>query len=405
VVAPLRRKGREALSLAALLSTIMRMDAHAMAGASAAAAAAGNAPALLQIRGLSKRYGRSLVVDAVDLDIGEREFVCLLGPSGCGKTTLLRMLCGIEPVSTGQVLLHGRDITHVPPAARGFGVVFQSYALFPNLTALENVAYGLRGLDRAHRRARAEEMLELVGLAGYAERFPAQLSGGQQQRVALARALAPNPGLLLLDEPLSALDAQVRQTLRAEIRRIQRTLRIPVVMVTHDQDEALSMADRIVLMEAGRVNQQATPADLYVRPANSFAARFIGRINLWPVTLLTATQAQCGEARLQLADGGERPAGSRALLGIRPEHVELLPWDPARARCPSPEPLPPNHWTGRIESVTFCGPHLAVRVGVAELGLQLDVECPTPADGRCSWQNGALCTVHLPAAALRVLPA
>jgi ABC-type Fe3+/spermidine/putrescine transport system ATPase subunit len=267
----------------------MRMDLSESPPARGALAAA---PPLLQLRGLSKRYGPQTVVDGIDLDIGEGEFVCLLGPSGCGKTTLLRMLCGIETVSSGRVLLRGHDITQTPPAARGFGVVFQSYALFPNLTAMENVAYGLTGLDRARRQARAQEMLDLVGLGAFGARFPSQLSGGQQQRVALARALAPNPGLLLLDEPLSALDAQVRHNLRGEIRRLQRALRIPVIMVTHDQDEALAMADRVVLMDAGRVAQQATPAALYVQPASGFVARFIGRMNLWAPVASGAAAAQ-----------------------------------------------------------------------------------------------------------------
>mgnify|MGYP001195665123 CR=1 FL=1 len=377
----------------------MRMDLSESPPARGAAVAA--AP-LLQLRGLSKRYGPQTVVDGIDLDIGEGEFVCLLGPSGCGKTTLLRMLCGIEPVSSGQVLLRGHNITQTPPAARGFGVVFQSYALFPNLTAMENVAYGLTGLDRARRQARAQEMLDLVGLGALGARFPSQLSGGQQQRVALARALAPNPGLLLLDEPLSALDAQVRHSLRGEIRRLQRALRIPVIMVTHDQDEALAMADRVVLMEAGRIAQQAAPAALYVQPASGFVARFIGRMNLWAAEAVGhgAVRVGAGEVRV------EAPVhDAHCTVGIRPEHVELLPWDHARARARDAAPLPPNHYEGRVETLTFCGAYLSLRLVLPALGLHVDAECPTPADGHLPWREGDVCTVHLRAQALRVLSA
>lgn len=213
----------------------------------------------LTIQGVSKAFGATPILQELDLAVQEGELLCLLGPSGCGKTTLLRILCGIEKVDAGKVYLHGQDITGLAPAARHFGVVFQSYALFPNLSALDNVAYGLRGLPRERVLQRAAEMLDMVGLTAHARKFPAQLSGGQQQRVALARALAPQPRLLLLDEPLSALDAQVRAAMRAEIRQLQRSLRLSTIMVTHDQDEALAMADRVVLMENGRVAQDAAP--------------------------------------------------------------------------------------------------------------------------------------------------
>jgi len=242
----------------------------------------------LSLRGVGKSFGASRVLDGIDLDVEPGEFVCLLGPSGCGKTTLLRIVCGIERADRGQLLLNGQDIAGLPPAARGFGVVFQSYALFPNLTAAQNIAYGLHPTGALAREMarRSREMLDLVGLAAHADKYPVQLSGGQQQRVALARALAPNPRLLLLDEPLSALDAQVRASLRGEIRALQKRLGIVTIMVTHDQEEALSMADRVVLMHDGRIEQAGTPDELYHRPRTRFAASFVGRMNMLPATVL-----------------------------------------------------------------------------------------------------------------------
>jgi iron(III) transport system ATP-binding protein len=355
------------------------------------------------MQGIVKRFGATTVLDGVDLDIGAQEFVCLLGPSGCGKTTLLRVLCGIESASAGHISLNGRDITTQPPALRRFGVVFQSYALFPNLTALENVAYGLAGMERAHRRDRAREMLDLVDLAGLAGRYPAQLSGGQQQRVALARALAPQPQLLLLDEPLSALDAQVRHTLRTEIRRVQQRLRIPAVMVTHDQDEALAMADRVVLMRQGRIEQAATPTGLYARPASEFAARFVGRINLWAAQVLAPHELRVGDARIALAQAVP-PGTTRVTLGIRPEQVRLLPFDPLLARTPGAT-LPADCHAGVVLETTFCGAYMSLRVQVDALGSTLDAECQTPADAALPWQPGQACTVRLPQAALHLLAA
>ncbi len=214
---------------------------------------------MLRIDHIAKRYREQQVLRGIDLNVEAGEFVSLLGPSGCGKTTLLRIVCGIDMPDEGRVLFQGDDITRWPAARRGFGVVFQSYALFPNLTAAQNVAFGLNGQPAAQARERVAEMLSLVGLGAQAQRYPAQLSGGQQQRVALARALAPRPRLLLLDEPLSALDAQVRTELRSEIRQLQRQLGIASIMVTHDQEEALSMADRVVLMHQGRIEQQGSP--------------------------------------------------------------------------------------------------------------------------------------------------
>ena len=241
--------------------------------------------AYLELSGLSKRFlrgGRSFpALAGVSLSFARNEFTVILGPSGCGKSTLLAIIAGITAPDTGRVLLEGVDITDRPVEKRNFGLVFQNYALFPNLEVGENIAYGLRarGWSRRELEARLEEMLALTHLQDYARRLPQELSGGQQQRVALARALAPRQALLLLDEPLSALDAQVRGTLGLELARIQRETSLTTIMVTHDQEEALSLADRVVLMRAGQVEQQGGPEELYERPVGLFAASFLGRMN------------------------------------------------------------------------------------------------------------------------------
>ncbi len=224
---------------------------------------------------------REAAIAPFSLSVGAGEFICFLGPSGCGKTTLLRIIAGLERQNAGTVRMAGRDVSALPPALRNYGIVFQSYALFPNLTVGRNVAYGLEtrrtAADAIARRV--DELLALVGLARHKDKYPAQLSGGEQQRVALARALAPSPALLLLDEPLSALDARVRQSLRHEIRGLQRRLGVTTIMVTHDQEEALAMADRIVVMNAGQVEQVGGPTEVYRRPNTPFVARFVGQMN------------------------------------------------------------------------------------------------------------------------------
>lgn len=238
----------------------------------------------LQIANLLKTFDGFVALDRIALSVEEREFVCLLGPSGCGKTTLLRIIAGLLPFDGGELRLGGRDLGTVPARERGFGIVFQSYSLFPNMTVAANVGYGLkiRGVAKERIAARVAELLALIKLPQLADRYPWQLSGGQQQRVALARALAVDPSLILLDEPLSALDARVRADLRTEIREVQRRLGIPTIMVTHDQEEALTLADKIVCMNHGRIEQVGTPQDLYLRPRTRFVADFMGNSNLLP---------------------------------------------------------------------------------------------------------------------------
>lgn len=238
----------------------------------------------LELRGLTKRFGAVTVVNAVGLAIEESRFICVLGPSGCGKTTLLRLIAGFETADGGSIIQSGRDITRLAPEARDFGIVFQSYALFPNRTVAENISFGLEATRQSSQKCKAktEELLSLVGLTEHARKYPSQISGGQQQRVALARALALSPGLLLLDEPLSALDANVRSHLRTELRALQRRVGVTTVMVTHDREEAFSLADDIVIMNQGRIEQVGTPSDIYEKPANLFVAKLLGACNALP---------------------------------------------------------------------------------------------------------------------------
>jgi len=288
------------------------------------AAAPAAARPYLRVQGLTKRFGAFTALEDVSLDVYEGEFVCCLGPSGCGKTTLLRCIAGLDVQTSGRIEQGGRDISALPPAARDFGIVFQSYALFPNLTVFRNVAYGLhsRRVGREAVARRVRELLDLVGLRDQDAKYPAQLSGGQQQRVALARALATSPGLLLLDEPLSALDAKVRVRLRREVRQLQQKLGVTTIMVTHDQEEALTVADRIVVMNAGAIDQVGTPVEIYRRPANRFVADFIGVMNFLPAVVAGPGRVRLAGAEVAARDGlGGLPAGSPVTVGIRPEDV------------------------------------------------------------------------------------
>ena len=279
-------------------------------------------PLPLSVLGVGKSFGNIGVLDDVSLDVKAGELVCLLGPSGCGKTTLLRIIAGLEKQDSGRLLIGPRDISKAHPQERDYGILFQSYALFPNLTVAQNIGYGLstRSLLRSQIRERIEEMLELVGLSAIASKYPGQLSGGQQQRVGLARALAPSPSLLLLDEPMSALDAKVREHLRHELRGLQQKLGITTVMVTHDQDEAMVMADRIAVMNQGRIEQFDTPEAIYRYPATPFVANFIGQANWLDYQSVSDGQVHLGPISLQLHNAA---AGGPGRLFCRPEALRV----------------------------------------------------------------------------------
>ncbi|WP_327236738.1 ABC transporter ATP-binding protein [Streptomyces sp. NBC_01317] len=281
--------------------------------------------ALVEFRGLRREFGPTVALDGLDLTARPGELLALLGPSGCGKTTALRVLAGFEHPDAGEVLVDGKDITGVPANRRDAGMVFQSYSLFPHLNARDNVAFGLRvrKVSTAERHQRADELLELVGLPTHAGRFPHQMSGGQQQRVALARALALRPRVLLLDEPLSALDAKVRLSLREEIRRLQLSLGITTIFVTHDQEEALSMADRVAVLNAGKLEQCAAPSELYERPATAFVAEFVGTMNRLPGRLTDGGRVEVAGSVLPV--DGEIPAGREVEVLLRPENVTATP--------------------------------------------------------------------------------
>ncbi len=282
----------------------------------------------LRIRNLFKNFGDFTALKDISLDIEEGEFVCFLGPSGCGKTTLLRAIAGLDLQTYGSVEQGGRDISDLPVTQRDFGIVFQSYALFPNLTIERNIAFGLENLgkSKAEVGARVTELLDLVNLADQRKKYPAQLSGGQQQRIALARAIATSPGLLLLDEPLSALDAKVRVHLRHQIKELQRKLGVTTVMVTHDQEEALAMADRIVVMNHGVIEQVGTPTEIYREPRSLFVADFIGETNQIHSTITEPGCLALGRARLK-GQTGELAPGQKVIATIRPE--DIVPHEPA----------------------------------------------------------------------------
>jgi iron(III) transport system ATP-binding protein len=313
----------------------------------------------LRLSGIQKTFGTFTALEGIDLDIHKGEFVCFLGPSGCGKTTLLRIIAGLEVQSAGRIEQAGRDISRLPPAERDYGIVFQSYALFPNLTVADNVAYGLvnRKVPKAEVTARVKELVALVGLPGSEGKYPAQLSGGQQQRIALARALATKPGLLLLDEPLSALDAIVRVHLRQEIRSLQRKLGVTTIMVTHDQEEALSVADRIVVMNQGAIEQVGTPMQVYRDPATPFVADFVGRVNALPARLEPGG-LRLGARRFDCTLDGAVTAGADVRVYLRPEDVLARPIAPGDS----------NVFEAEIDKIEFLGSYCLVRVKSEDLG-------------------------------------
>ncbi|MEU6313577.1 ABC transporter ATP-binding protein [Streptomyces sp. NPDC047014] len=332
----------------------------------AASPSARSGAATVELRGLSRSFGTTVALDGLDLTVRPGELLALLGPSGCGKTTALRMLAGFEHPDSGEILVDGQDVTAVPAHRRDAGMVFQSYSLFPHLDALDNVAFGLRmrGVRTAARRERAAELLELVGLADKGGRFPHQLSGGQQQRIALARALALRPRVLLLDEPLSALDAKVRLTLREEIRRLQQELGITTLFITHDQEEALSMADRVAVMRAGRLEQCAAPAELYARPATAFVAEFVGTMSRIPGRLRTADATVEVLGRRLPVDGPLPEAagdGGEVDVLVRPESVRV------EADGSGPD---------RVVAASFLGATVRVTVALPD-GTEVKADLPT----------------------------
>lgn len=347
-----------------------------------------NCGSRLQLQAIHKRFGHFTALDDIHLDIQPGELMCFLGPSGCGKTTLLRIIAGLEQQSSGRLLQGHRDISMLPPRQRDFGIVFQSYALFPNLSVQDNIAFGLRSLGqpKAQIKQRVDELLALIGLADQAGKYPAQLSGGQQQRVALARALAPAPGLLLLDEPLSALDARVRGHLRKEIRRLQQQLGVTSILVTHDQEEALTMADRVVVMNHGVIEQVGTPEQIYRQPATPFVAEFIGAMNFIDSPCQADGKVRLGATLLDMPQAASQ--GARVRLAFRPEEVQLLP----------------RHSGGLpacIEQLEFLGTFLRARVRVAGLEPLLTVDVDPRSALHLHLHVGQQLDAHLPTVNLR----
>ncbi len=342
--------------------------------------------ATLSLVDVVKTYGVVRALDHLNLTIESGELVSLLGPSGCGKTTALRSVAGFERPDSGQVLLNGKDLTPTPANKRDMGMVFQAYSLFPNMTAAQNIAFGLKLRKRpaSETRKRADELLTLVGLQGRADRYPHQLSGGQQQRVALARALAFEPSVLLLDEPLSALDAQVRVQLRDEIRRLQKEVGITTLFVTHDQEEALSISDRVGVMNNGQLEQLASPAQLYRHPTTEFVAGFVGTINRLPVSVRDATTVAYGDVVLG-CNASALPAGAAGLLLMRPEVLSVRALEGS---------APHTSLGGTVRAHSFLGPVARVEVITTSGDLLI---CDLPSRDADALVPGASVSVHVAA--------
>ncbi len=350
----------------------------------------------LRIERLTKQFGAFAALKDISLEIFPGEFVCFLGPSGCGKTTLLRAIAGLDIQTSGRIFQADKEISNLPASHRDFGIVFQSYALFPNLTVAANVGYGLvsRGLPKVEIQTRVVDLLRLVGLPESARKYPAQLSGGQQQRVAVARALALSPGLLLLDEPLSALDARVRAHLRMEIRRLHQRLGVTTIMVTHDQEEALTMADRIVVMNHGVIEQIGTPTEVYRKPSSAFVADFVGTTNFLPAVVIGPGQVRFGTIDLACELDVRPGAGHDVTLAIRPEDVVVRNIVPTMA----------NAFRARVAEIEFLGSFC--RVGLALNGgdpsIVADFSINVVRD--LSIEQGKEIPIALPPERLRVFP-
>ena len=321
--------------------------------------------AFLELSHVNKFFSEATAVDDFNLSAEQGEFVSFLGPSGCGKTTTLRMIAGFELPTSGKIEIEGKDLTFVPPNKRNVGMVFQSYALFPNMTVAGNIAYGLRMARKptTEINQRVKELLSLIHMGDFSDRYPSQLSGGQQQRVALARALAIRPRVLLLDEPLSALDAKIRVELRQEIRRIQQQLGITTIYVTHDQEEALSISDRIVVMSEGRIEQIGSSSEIYNFPKTEFVANFVGQLNLLPVDVISLTEGlvKVGGQVVRTSQSLDHMNGHAIRLAVRPE--ELNPGHRAGE----------NNLLGRVTTVTYLGPVVRVRLEVENHLLTIDM--------------------------------
>ena len=347
----------------------------------------------LQLTDVTKFYGSTCAVQSMNLSVEKGEFVSLLGPSGCGKTTTLQMVAGFEAVSSGRIALAGRDITHAKANTRGLGIVFQSYALFPHMTVADNVSFGLemRKVPKAERKERVAQALGLVHLEKHAGRYPRELSGGQRQRVALARALVIEPPVLLLDEPLSNLDAKLREEMQFELRQIQRKVGTTTVMVTHDQSEAMSISDRVVVMEAGRATQIDHPHRVYEHPRTRFISTFVGKANLVPgqVTTASATHTHVGAGPIEVrVEGAQFRPGAAVLLSVRPEKLQLVPTVQGRI-------------DGEVCERFFLGSQWLYRVGTG-MG---DLMVLAPNDGRSALEEGERTGLDWPDHCMRLLPA
>jgi spermidine/putrescine transport system ATP-binding protein len=343
----------------------------------------------VDLRNVTKRFDDFTAVDDLSLTLGHGEFFTLLGPSGCGKTTTLRMIAGFERPTSGEISIEGEDVAALPPHKRPTNTVFQSYALFPHLNVLDNVAFGMRyqKVPRKERERRAKEALELVELGDYAKRRPHQLSGGQQQRVALARALVLRPSVLLLDEPLGALDAKIRRALRVELKALQEEVGTTFIFVTHDQEEALSMSDRIAVMHEGRVDQVGTPREIYEGPATLFVADFLGVANVMDVEVVTSDGTGC-----RLRAECDFVGSGAASAVVRPERLRVLPHDESGE----------NFIPGMIDRTIYVGSNLQVMVRLANGGL-LQASMPNDGVDLGSHEQGEPVSVHVPPDALRIL--
>lgn len=361
------------------------------------------AQSLIEIYRAHKRYGDNVAIDDISLEMGEGRFVTLLGPSGCGKTTLLRMIGGLEIPDRGVIRVAGHSVDSFAPVERPTRMVFQSYALFPHMTVERNVAYGLqrRKLSEAEIKARVKTQLAVVGLSEKAISYPLELSGGQQQRVALARALVTKPKVLLLDEPLAALDLKLRQRMQAELKALQRSAGITFVFVTHDQHEALALSDEVVVMQKGRVAQRGVPADIYHRPANRYVAEFVGDTSVLDATVL---DGGAGMSRVETSAGILEASGPAVCAGdkvhavIRPEKIRIV------ATCAKNAPRM-NVLQGIVEAVTFRGADLLAEFRTVEGGIRLQTSVASTASEAAGVVPGNTVSLELPAAALWLIPA